>query len=32
MLGTSQGTSKSNPARARGILKEKIKKTNMNIA
>ncbi len=31
-LGTSQGTSKSNLARARMILKERIKKTNMNIA
>lgn len=31
-LGTSQGTSKSNLARARMILKEKIKKTNINIA
>jgi RNA polymerase sigma-70 factor (ECF subfamily) len=31
-LGTSQGTSKSNLARARTILKERIKKTNMNIA
>lgn len=32
MLGTSQGTSKSNLARARMILREKIKKANMNIA
>ena len=32
MLGTSQGTSKSNLARARMILKEKIKKANINIA
>lgn len=31
-LGTSPGTSKSNLARARTILKERIKKTNMNIA
>lgn len=31
-LGTTQGTSKSNLARARNILKERIKKTNMNIA
>jgi len=31
-LGTSPGTSKSNLARARMILKERIKKTNMNIA
>ena len=31
-LGTSQGTSKSNLARARMILRERIKKTNMNIA
>ena len=31
-LGTSLGTSKSNLARARMILKEKIKKTNINIA
>ena len=32
MLGTSLGTSKSNLARARMILKEKIKKENINIA
>ena len=32
LLGTSQGTSKSNLARARKILKEKIKKENINIA
>lgn len=32
ILGTSQGTSKSNLARARMILKEKIKKENINIA
>lgn len=31
-LGTSAGTSKSNLARARMILKEKIKKKNINIA
>ena len=31
-LGTSLGTSKSNLARARMILKEKIKKENINIA
>ena len=31
-LGTSMGTSKSNLARARMILKEKIKKENINIA
>ncbi len=31
-LGTSPGTSKSNLARARTILKERIRKTNMNIA
>ncbi len=31
-LGTSPGTSKSNLARARTILKEKIKKQNINIA
>jgi RNA polymerase sigma-70 factor (ECF subfamily) len=31
-LGTSEGTSKSNLARARMILKEKIKKKNINIA
>ena len=31
-LGTSLGTSKSNLARARMILKEKIKKANINIA
>jgi len=31
-LGTSEGTSKSNLARARMILKEKIKKENINIA
>ncbi len=31
-LGTSEGTSKSNLARARVILKEKIKKKNINIA
>lgn len=31
-LGTSMGTSKSNLARARMILKEKIKKANINIA
>lgn len=31
-LGTSTGTSKSNLARARMILKEKIKKKNINIA
>jgi RNA polymerase sigma-70 factor (ECF subfamily) len=32
LLGTSQGTSKSNLARARMILKDKIKKENINIA
>lgn len=32
MLGTSTGTSKSNLARARMILKEKIENANMNIA
>ena len=32
MLGTSLGTSKSNLARARMILREKIKKENINIA
>lgn len=32
MLGTSTGTSKSNLARARMILKEKIEKENINIA
>lgn len=32
ILGTSPGTSKSNLARARMILKEKIKKKNINIA
>ncbi len=32
LLGTSQGTSKSNLARARMILREKIKKQNINIA
>jgi len=32
MLGTSEGTSKSNLARARIILKEKIQKENINIA
>ena len=32
LLGTSTGTSKSNLARARMILKEKIKKENINIA
>lgn len=32
LLGTSPGTSKSNLARARRILKEKIKKENINIA
>jgi len=32
MLGTSEGTSKSNLARARMILKEKIQKENINIA
>lgn len=32
LLGTSQGTSKSNLARARMILREKIKKENINIA
>lgn len=32
MLGTSEGTSKSNLARARMILKEKIEKENINIA
>ena len=32
MLGTSMGTSKSNLARARMILREKIKKENINIA
>jgi len=31
-LGTSPGTSKSNLARARMILKERIRKTNINIA
>lgn len=31
-LGTSEGTSKSNLARARAILREKIKKTKINIA
>ncbi len=31
-LGTSEGTSKSNLARARMILKEKIRKKNINIA
>ncbi|MGB5386445.1 RNA polymerase sigma factor [Eudoraea sp.] len=31
-LGTSEGTSKSNLARARMILREKIKKKNINIA
>lgn len=31
-LGTSPGTSKSNLARARMLLRERIKKTNMNIA
>ena len=31
-LGTSEGTSKSNLARARMILKDKIKKENINIA
>lgn len=32
LLGTSQGTSKSNLARARTILRDKIKKKNINIA
>ncbi len=32
LLGTSPGTSKSNLARARNILKEKINKENINIA
>lgn len=32
LLGTSQGTSKSNLARARTILRDKIKKENINIA
>lgn len=32
LLGTSQGTSKSNLARARMILRDKIKKENINIA
>ena len=32
LLGTSQGTSKSNLARARTILRNKIKKENINIA
>lgn len=32
MLGTSPGTSKSNLARARMILKEKIERENINIA
>ncbi len=32
ILGTSEGTSKSNLARARGILKERILKAKMNIA
>ena len=32
LLGTSTGTSKSNLARARNILKEKIEKENINIA
>ncbi len=32
MLGTSTGTSKSNLARARMILKDKIEKENINIA
>ncbi len=32
LLGTSAGTSKSNLARARTILREKIKKENINIA
>jgi RNA polymerase sigma-70 factor (ECF subfamily) len=32
MLGTSQGTSKSNLSRARMILRERIKKENINIA
>ena len=32
LLGTSTGTSKSNLARARMILKEKIEKENINIA
>ncbi|MEM8846176.1 MAG: RNA polymerase subunit sigma-70, partial [Bacteroidota bacterium] len=32
MLGTSTGTSKSNLARAKMILREKIKKENINIA
>jgi len=31
-LGTSEGTSKSNLARARSILKEKIRNTNIHIA
>ena len=31
-LGTSEGTSKSNLARARSILKEKIKNSNIHIA
>jgi len=32
LLGTSTGTSKSNLARAKMILKEKIQKENINIA
>jgi RNA polymerase sigma-70 factor (ECF subfamily) len=32
MLGTSTGTSKSNLARAKAILREKIEKTKINIA
>lgn len=32
LLGTSQGTSKSNLSRAKKILKEKLKKENINIA
>ncbi|MBT8222678.1 MAG: RNA polymerase subunit sigma-70, partial [Eudoraea sp.] len=32
MLGTSEGTSKSNLARARSILREKIKKQQIHIA
>jgi RNA polymerase sigma-70 factor (ECF subfamily) len=32
LLGTSQGTSKSNLSRAKMILKEKLKKENINIA
>lgn len=32
MLGTSEGTSKSNLSRAKAILKEKLKKENINIA